>query len=508
MKKSIRWLIAGSAIVIIFAFVAAWTPKVVEHSRPPAVAGLFYPSHPNDLSSVIQKYLSAASKEKLGTIRGLVCPHAGYEFSGIVAAKAYKQLAGSDIQTVIVLAPSHYAAFKGAYISNIESYTTPLGTVKLSPKAKTLATREPFTRALNGHVQRPDWWAQSPARTVEKETPDTWEHALEVQIPFIQTLLPQAEIIPIVFGQVDPQAVADSLAPILDNRTVVIASSDLSHYHPYELAQKLDRRCVQAILDLNADALRMEEACGQAPILTLMALASPKGWKTKLLDYQNSGDTSGDKSRGVVGYAAIALYEEENASTTTSQNQYSPDERKFLLELARKTLVEVVAHNRLPEIDAKTIPEKLKEVRGCFVTLTIDGQLRGCIGHITPQESLYRAVMDNAQNAAVHDHRFPKVQPAELNQIKIEISVLTPQQKLEFSSPEDLLSKLRPHIDGVVLHFNWNRQSTYLPQVWEHFPQKEDFLNNLSEKAGLPASTWKTQKDLKVFTYQVEAFLE
>jgi AmmeMemoRadiSam system protein A len=182
------------------------------------------------------------------------------------------------------------------------------------------------------------------------------------------------------------------------------------------------------------------------------------------------------------------------------------EERNFLLELARKTIEEVVTSGKMPEIDASGLSSTMTELKGCFVTLKKKGQLRGCIGHILPREPLYRAVMDNAVNAAVRDPRFPPVEPKELALLEIEISVLTVPRPLDFKSPDDLLNKLRPDVDGVVLQIG-RRQSTFLPQVWEQLPDKESFLAHLSHKAGLPASAWK-RPGTEVLTYQVEPFKE
>ena len=182
------------------------------------------------------------------------------------------------------------------------------------------------------------------------------------------------------------------------------------------------------------------------------------------------------------------------------------EERTFLLGLARKTLQEVVTTGKMPTLDPYDLPESLKEKKGCFVTLKKNGQLRGCIGYIFPIEPLFRAVMDNACAAATKDPRFDPVQPEELEAIEIEISVLTVPQPLEFDSPTDLLTKLRPHVDGVVLRIG-NRQATYLPQVWEQIPDKELFLANLSAKSGRPPQAWRLP-GTSVLTYQAEAFKE
>jgi AmmeMemoRadiSam system protein A len=181
-------------------------------------------------------------------------------------------------------------------------------------------------------------------------------------------------------------------------------------------------------------------------------------------------------------------------------------ERNFLLQLARKTLQQVVTTGRMPTPDPYDFPDNLREKKGCFVTLKKNGQLRGCIGYIFPLEPLYKAVMDNACAAALKDRRFDPVQPEELEAIEIEISVLTVPQPLAFDSPTELLTRLRPNVDGVVLRIG-GRQSTYLPQVWEQLPDKERFLSYLSAKAGCPPLAWK-EPGTSVLTYQAEAFKE
>ena len=324
--------------------------------------------------------------------------------------------------------------------------------------------------------------------------------SVEVQIPFLQRVAPQAKIVPMVLGEVDPERVAKALAAVLDDKTIVVASSDLSHYHPYDAAKELDNRCVRAVCAMNPDDMKGQEACGKTPILALMDLAKIKGWKAELLDYRNSGDVTGEKDR-VVGYAAIAFVQPETQT-------FDASERKTLLELARRTLTTVAANPASPgpELDLATVSPKLAEKRACFVTLTKNGVLRGCIGHILPKEALCQAVIDNARSAALMDPRFNPVRPDEVAGIKIEISVLSEPQPLAFSSPEDLLSKLKPHQDGVVLRIG-GRAATFLPQVWEQIADKVQFLDHLAEKAGCPPGAWRGP-DTSVSIYHVECFQE
>jgi AmmeMemoRadiSam system protein A len=521
------WTVAViAALTVIWVGVqcrkAAKAPKAPPPAAPPAtqltgpireaaVAGLFYPADPKTLSVTIDALLAAASPPPVKNVRALVCPHAGYEFSGLTAAFGYKELKGQPIHTVILLGPSHYAELTGAYIPPVVGYATPLGTVRISPKAAILAKAKGFTDAAGCRVHRPDWWRQSPQTlpAFGQDTPDTWEHSGEVEVPFLQKVLGDFELVPIVVGQADPEELADAIEPQLDDTTLVVASSDLSHYHSYEQAEGKDHACVQTICDLAVEQMPFQEACGRTPIMTVMYLARRLGWHATLLDYRNSGDTTGDK-RQVVGYAAIAFSANQRTapmtSSTSAPSDLSPHDRTFLLELARRTVTQAVSGHELPRVDPASLSEVLAKPTGCFVTLTKRGQLRGCIGHILPQEPLAEAIVDTARGAALDDPRFPPVNPKELKDLHIEISVLTVPRPLSFSSPQDLLSKLRPHVDGVVLKIG-PRLATYLPQVWEQIPDAQEFLSNLAQKAGCPPDAWKGP-GVEVLVYQVEAFEE
>jgi len=505
-------------------------PEPFEKIQRMAVAGLFYPRHEDDLAKAVDGYLNAAKPEPIKNLRGLVCPHAGYEYSGATAAVGYKLLAGRDVRTVIVMAPSHYAAFQGASIPDVEAYETPLGMVPLSPQAAELGRLAPFVVNPPCKVVRPDreQWRRAPKElpAFGEDTPHTWEHAAEVQLPFLQRTLKDFDIVPVVFGNpsapeevaVDPEEVARVLLKHLDDKTLLVASSDLSHFHAYEIAKGLDTTCCQAICSLNTEWMERQEACGKGPILALMHVARNKGWKAKLLDYRNTGDATGDKSRGVVGYAAVAFYDPRGAvdaertpdrashGARIGQGKPTAEQQKFLLDLARRTISEAVNYKRFPKVDAAEVPDELTESRACFVTLTKAGQLRGCIGDIFPRRPLYQAVVYSAAAAAVADQRFLPVRPEELDQIEIEISLLSLPTPLEFKSPEELLDKLRPGIDGVVLRLG-QKQATYLPQVWEQIPGKGEFLGQLAEKAGLERSEWRSPK-ARILFYQAEAFRE
>ena len=496
-RLSLRMLAAILAMGGLCASARAQgTPAAAAGVREPAVAGMFYPRNPVELSKMVDAYLAAAKAQPVGELKALVCPHAGYPYSGPVAAYAYRLLAGRRYDTVVVMGPSHYSDVRGGSVTDATLYRTPLGDVPVSAKAGLLAAQRPFALEPPCRVQRPEWWIESSRRPPVRDTADTWEHSVEVEVPFLQRALGRFEIVPVVCGEVDTALAARALATVVDDGTLVVASSDLSHYYSYEEAQKLDRSCVDAICRLDTDAMEGEQACGRIPILILMHLAKERGWTARLLDMRNSGDTGGDKSR-VVGYAAIAFYEPYGG-------HLGPDERRSLLGIARRTLREAAATGRLPE--APRSVAGLSEPRGCFVTLTERGRLRGCIGNLTANGPLYQAVAEDARSAALSDPRFSPVSEREVDGLKIEISVLSEPKQLWFSSADDLLRKLKPGVDGVILRIG-DRGATYLPQVWEQIPDKESFLNSLAEKAGCNPSDWRLP-GTTVFLYEVESFKE
>lgn len=486
---------------VLFPAGDAAAPSASRKIREPAVAGLFYPRDPAILAEVIDRYLAEARPEAPpGELKALICPHAGYPYSGPVAASGYKLLAGRSYDTVVVLGPSHYAFLRAGSVTDADAYRTPLGDVPISPRARKLAALPPFALEPRCFVQRPGWWreASHPAPTVDDA--DTWEHSVEVEVPFLQRTLQRFELVPVVCGEFDPERAARALTRILDDRTLIVVSSDLSHYHAYAEARRLDRQTIDAICRLDPGAVTDEEACGHTPIRTLLYLARQQGWKAQLLDARNSGDTAGDKSR-VVGYAAIAFYAPKAAGQS-----YTEVERRWLLDLARRSLRVAAAGKRMPAVSADGLDRRLTEERGCFVTLTRRGTLRGCIGNLVARDALYRAVIENTRNAALQDPRFAPVTPHEVDGLAIEISVLTQPLPLFFRSPEDLLRKLHPGVDGVVLQIG-SRVATYLPQVWEQLPDQVQFLDSLAKKAGCAPSAWR-RPDTTVLTYHVESFRE
>ncbi|MFZ2456898.1 MAG: AmmeMemoRadiSam system protein B [Candidatus Altiarchaeia archaeon] len=459
--------------------------------RESVIAGSWYPGKKEDLAKLIDSFLGNADNAGLGDVKALIAPHAGYAYSGQVAAHAYKQIAGKEYKKVMILAPSHHVGFRGASIPDYTYFETPLGEIKVSSAAGSLKKESKLIQSID---------------LIEEK-----EHSLEIQLPFLQKVLGSGfELIPMVVGDLsekDRTDLAELLTKHLDDETLLVVSTDLSHYYPYDTAALMDTECTDAITDLDIEAAEGCEMCGMNPVLVLLEIAKKLNWNAHLLKYANSGDATGDTS-GVVGYAAIAFYSGKKEGNKGNKKGAAGDlnnaEKKYLLGLARETIENYVKSGEVTE--PHTDDRKLKETRGAFVTLEKKGQLRGCIGHIVPVQPLFLDVRDNAISAATEDPRFRQVVEEELDKIEIEISVLTFPEEIKTKSAKETLEAIKPGIDGIILEYK-GRGATYLPQVWEQLPGKEEFLDSLCMKAGLSPGDWK-QKDAKISRYQVQAFKE
>lgn len=426
----------------------------------PYTAGQFYPSDPIELGNLIDKYVSEGKEAQVpGRVRALIAPHAGYQYSGPIAGSAYRQL-GKDYRRFIILGANHNAyvpPFKAA-LPDADFLATPLGNVKVSAEVKNLL-KDPLFAPVPAAFQT---------------------HIIEVQLPFLQRKAHDFEIIPVVLQNVNREDIdhlAQLLIPLINNETAVVVSSDLSHYFPYEKAIELDRTTTDIIVRQDSGALGKGEACGLPAIAVLLEISKAEGWKAKLADYRNSGDTSGTKS-SVVGYSAIVFYQGEKTRN------------EKLIDISRQILEHGIRDRETFRPDEMSSLQELNGKRGCFVTLRENGMLRGCIGTILPEYTLGECIIRNTLNAALNDTRFDPVRPAELPSISLEISILDVPAPLKRSSPEDLLEKLRPLKDGVILERGMHL-ATYLPQVWEELADKKEFLGTLCMKGGMEENCWK-----------------
>ena len=441
-------------------------------SRPPAVAGAFYPADPQALLTEVSDLLDGVEgfDVRFGYPKVLIVPHAGYIYSGAAAAHAYDELvrARGFIRRVVLLGPVHRVAVRGLALPGVDEFVTPLGRIPIDADA---------VQALAG---LPQVVTSGPAHAME--------HSLEVQLPFLQRVLGSFSLVPLAVGDATPQQVGEVLDVLWGGpETLIVISTDLSHYHAYEEARRIDAETIARIERLEA-GLDHQQACGATPLNGLLALAQTKGLSIRRLAACNSGDTAGGRGR-VVGYSAFAL--DEGATVTLS------DAGRTLVGLARASIAHALGLGPLPLAESAAW---LAQPGATFITLTRESRLRGCIGSLAPQRALGADVLANAQAAAFRDPRFPPITAADWPQVQTEVSLLSTARPIRFADEEDLLRQIVAGEDGLILEAE-GRRGTFLPQVWEQLPDKREFLAHLKHKAGLPADTRITR--CRVLRYRV-----
>ncbi len=397
---------------------------------------------------------SAASDLAPGFPKALIVPHAGYVYSGSVAAEAYDRLrpARGIVRRVVLLGPCHRVPVRGLALPEATAFATPLGQVPIDQEA---------LASLAGLSQ-----------VVVSSAVHAEEHALEVQLPFLQRVLGEFSIVPLAVGAATPAQVAEVIDRLWGGaETLIVISSDLSHYHPYEEARAIDRGTARAILDFSTN-IDHEQACGATPVAGMLLAAKRHKLKVELLDLRNSGDTAGGRGQ-VVGYAAFAFWD--------GAQRFAEEHGRTLLDIARNSIEAALGVSKL-----KPLPDEswLKPVRATFGTLTQSGSLRGCIGSLEAHRPLGEDVRHNARAAALSDPRFPPLTSEEVADTRIEVSLLSTPKSLAFGDHADLIAQLRPGEDGLILECGGAR-GTFLPQVWESLPDPEQFVAELKRKAGL-----------------------
>ncbi len=517
MKSKLRIFLAFSLVMIVFGSGCSKCKQETAAARPlpaslgtygPVVAGAFYPGDPAELKTMVQSYLDQASAPELsGKLFGVMSPHAGYIFSGPVAAYAYKALAAQGKKKFVIIAPSHHYPGAGLVaVLNADYYQTPLGKVKIArDKAQELYSQGDWVTADTQFFSQ--------------------EHAGEVQIPFLQTAMgDEIEIALIVMP--DPRLeVAQKLAAALlkvfpPDQWLFIASSDMSHYHSDAIAKQMDRNSLNLIEQMNIDQLSMEgsgpvrtaELCGLGPVLAVMQAFKDSGSGVPVvLNARNSFDTTGQNPDRVVGYGSVAFVlggqaaakpagaEPEVEELKPYGGDLSQNQKKALMKIARLSVETYVKENKIPELSV-TDP-RLKEIGAAFVRLKKFGDLRGCIGHVLAQEPLYLCVRDVACSAAKHDPRFPPVSKEELKDLEYEISVLSPL------APVRNLAIIKVGRDGLVMRMG-PYQGLLLPQVpveqgWDH----DTFLSHTCLKAGMSSDCWHNP-EVQIFRFQGLVFGE
>ncbi|MFC2098299.1 AmmeMemoRadiSam system protein B [Bacteroidota bacterium] len=486
-------------LILIMFF--TWPAEAQVTNRPPAVAGSFYASDPKALTKDLEFLFSRALPTKPGNNPlAIIAPHAGYPFSGEVAATAYNQLdPGKSYKNVFILGNSHNFSFNGAAIFSSENFETPLGEVPVNHELARKLRKENKV-------------------FVDHDAAHMAEHSLEVQLPFLQYYLKKDfKILPILLGTrslAQCKQLAEALKPYLNEDNLFVISADFSHYPEYRSANIVDIKTANALCTNDPEqfisALKLNEeenipnlatsACAWPSILSLIYMTQDDKdhLEYELVRYQNSGDTRiGDKSR-VVGYCAITVRQQEHKNN--SSFMLSKEDKTVLIDIARKTIDLYVRSEKIHKVDKQYFSEALQTHTGAFVTLHKNGELRGCIGRFQPDKPLYEVVRDMAISASTKDYRFKPVKAGELDEIELEISVLTPLEPI--SDPSEI--KLGQH--GIYIKKGHN-SGTFLPQVATQTGWNlEEFLGHCArDKAQIGWFGWK---DAELYIYEALIFTE
>ena len=515
--------------------------------REPAVAGRFYPGRAEHLAREVDAHVGTArdvmrEREESagpassgravpgdgGRLVAVIAPHAGYVYSGPTAGFAYASIDPAEVERVVLLGPAHFVAVDGIGLSTASAWRTPLGDVPLDADVA-----DQLAHDFDVVVPADD--AHGP------------EHSLEVQVPFLQRVLDGGwSLVPLIVGADLPDevsAIVTSCAAL--PRTLVVVSTDLSHYLGYEEALAQDGRTIRSVVHRRPGAIGTSDACGRHPLRGLLTAAEAQGWTVRLLDARNSGDTAGERDR-VVGYAAFSVTagpaapasdapaaaaqvagppaapgstedvpdEAASGRPVPPSGRVPPESRDALLALARQTIQAALAGGgRRPDFaiedwsaaDRAETDPVLTDTGAAFVTLrSASGDLLGCIGSLTARQPLVADVAEHAFDAAFRDPRFPAMTQERARGMVIDISVLSPSRPFPCGDYADLRARI-PVGSGLVVTAGRHR-ATFLPAVWEQLPDPDDFLAALWRKAGLAPGEWPRGTQIEV--YESEEFAE
>ena len=435
-------------------------------NKKTSFAGSFYPENPEELNNLLESFKEIQTFDYKS--KAIIVPHAGYVYSGHAAMAAFQHLEASE--NFFIIAPSHHEDFNNIALPEFTYFETPLGNIEVNNKL-IAEIAEKFPSIVADEIFEN-------------------EHSIEVQLPFIQNLfMPHKQnavdfvknlkklgkkirIIPILVGNCDYRLISDLISTYWENSSFII-SSDLSHYYTQQQCRQIDTYTATVIETGRIEFLEQQQACGLIGIKGLVDFANNNDCVMIRTEMYNSGDISSDKDK-VVGYGSWFMY--EDSRNDFIETYFS----KYVLKAAKASIIAAINQEKFVP---HKIPAVLTQFGASFVTLKLNGELRGCIGSVYPTKPLILDIIDNAKNAAFQDPRFEPLTIEELEGLEISVSILSAIERIDFKDERDLLSKIHPH--GVIL-VERDKRAVYLPVVWEQLPDKEIFLNSLKEKAGLP----------------------
>lgn len=447
--------------------------------RQPAVAGTFYPAQASELENSVAAHLDSPLAWDIPA-KALVVPHAGHVYSGAIAGTAYASVRhlAAQITRVVLLGPAHRVAFKGIAVpsADADAHATPLGNIPVDWPGVATALALPQVHINDAAFEN--------------------EHSLEVHLPFLQRALGDFALVPLLVGDAKPEGVEQVLRKLWGGpETLIVISTDLSHFHDYAAAQKLDASATRAIETFNVEGLSGELACGFRPLSGLLRAAQRLDLRPTTLDVRNSGDTAGDKSR-VVGYGSYAF---EYSGAARTPDKY----RTPLLDIAQQSIRHGIKAGACPNVEVSGFPHPMRTHRRTFVSVHTGGKLRGCVGSLAANNPLIADVVQNAYRAAFEDKRFKPLTEEDLAETDISVSILSTPRPMTFQSEADLVAQIRPDTDGLILQ-DGNKRGIFLPIVWEQIHEPSEFLRHLKNKAGLPLDHWSD--GIKLWRYTTESF--
>ena len=449
----------------------------MDTAKTAAFAGKFYPDNPEKLDELLENFFIQTVKDYDTDTRAIIVPHAGYMYSGKTAAAAFQYL-NRNVKNIFVIAPAHRFDCNCIALSTYDYFETPIGKIKLNKDLINEISQYEATEFIDDAFAR--------------------EHSIEVQIPFIQKLMPNAQIVPILYGQVSNKVITKIIEKYWENKdNAFIISSDLSHFYSQKDAEKIDAYTAEMIESLNIKDFNPLQACGAIGITGLVEFAKEKSYSLIRTELTTSGEVTGPAD-SVVGYGAWILT--EKSKSMFIKEQFS----QLVLSICKESILAGIKTGNSLDVAEKLYPQVFYETGACFVTITLNQMLRGCMGSIFAHKPLVNDLAQNAYKSAFSDTRFTALKEEEFSHIKIAVSLLSEAESINFKDEADLMEQIVPYKDGIIIQ-DGNNRAVYLPSVWTQLSDKKLFMESLKQKAGLtPDHFSKTFRAYRFHTVYID----